>query len=333
MTLVEIAALLGLELLVGLGGWAIYEARQKGRIWAVEINTNTGRAKVRRVKPDHEGYTIRTKGRKEVFVKLEDAWMYPTNKGGLAIVDADTGFIQRLKGGEGRFEGLDGKTWASYMKASVIEMIASASGSNLAALLKYAIIGICLLGAIMIGGLFALAKYLGPSAPPADAGAAGISAFALLGLAGIVGMVKLDQGGIAELLDPRNRKATTNFMPESIVPFSTQETMNRAIELVGDVDGRDVPAEPNVDLGIVDDWMHGILDSLPAVGMKRSEQIVQIGVTNQASRLPSGTGVSTREKEGSTVVNVIAAPAQAVVQPAREAKRGLRDRLRGMKLG
>lgn len=161
MSLIEIAVVLAAEAFLGFAILAIYEARQRGRIWAIELNTNSGKANVRRVKPDHESYTIRPKKGTEVVVKLEDAWSYSTKKGPLFIVDSDTGFIQRLNSTEGTFEGLDGKTWAAYLKSDVIQMIASASGGNLAQLLKYALIGIGLLGVLMIGGMLALGKYMG----------------------------------------------------------------------------------------------------------------------------------------------------------------------------
>lgn len=142
--------------------------------------------------------------------------------------------------------------------------------------------------------------------------------------------MKLDQTPIAELLDPRNRKATTNFTPESIVPFNTQEAINRIIERIG---GTRPDGKPAVSMGFCDDWMDGILDCLPAIKMRRSEQIVQIGVTNQGTKLPAGDAISTRQGRDGTMIQIVTGPGQAAAAPVVAAKRGFRDKLRGMKLG
>lgn len=180
--------ILTIEAMAGYIAYHIWERRQRGKVWAVEINTNTGQGDIRKVLPTDEGYTIGT-GKNERFVKLEDQFAYPTPSGRpMFIVDADNAYIDYLipKGVPGaiesyeikadptlsdrlgkpvkgritvenalvrlkgsEFAGLEGRVLAQYAKGGSIERVASAADGDKTDWAKIAVI----LGGVAIVGL------------------------------------------------------------------------------------------------------------------------------------------------------------------------------------
>ena len=131
--------------LFGLG-YAVWDSMDRKKSWFIQDNSNTGKITIFRAVPGSEGLK-RKVGKDELFVKLKAGYMRGrSDRGNVFDYDADTGQVHRpVPGKEGLWEGLDGKTWAAFLKSGVNMLIGQSAGGGLMQTL--------LMAAVVLGGI------------------------------------------------------------------------------------------------------------------------------------------------------------------------------------
>ena len=152
------------SLILGLGGGAmlgkaVVYVKQWGRIPVFLIRPGTNNIVLEWQRPIGTGFDIEDP-QNPVRVPWESGFLHSYNNKRSYLVNRNTGSPVRLNE-EGKWEGLDGRSWYYKNRCTRIPQIQRSGNTDLEKLLKYALMGLVVLGLMILIALGLLGKMAG----------------------------------------------------------------------------------------------------------------------------------------------------------------------------